>query len=794
MKQRVENLSLNTLNHKSYTLLPLLFACLLLSWLLPAQVTFLPAGGLYGEEGVRVEIQVQDEVSLFYTLDGSAPDRQSLTYRTGDRLHFYQTTVLRVAAYSTDGEELFQTGTSYLVDEPTSELPTISVGIDSRRLFDPVHGWFVAGPRADKSHWKMPGANFWTHKEFAGHLDMYEPNGSPIFHGRVGYRLFGGMSRLHPQKSLSVSWRKRYGADRLHYPVFGEEELDSFKYLVFRNGGSDWSRSHIRDVVMSDLLRNNSWEMDHQANRPARLYINGEYWGLYHIREKINRTFVADHNGYHRDSLDLLEHESTVKAGTDRRWLEMLRLLRQHRYIDSQKMQQIGELMDVDNFMRLQIAQTYFDNRDAGGNIRYYRPWQPDRNGRQRWRWILYDLDYGFGLHDPEAYAANTLALLTEPNGPAWPNPPWSTLLQRRLLTNPEYRANFVNRSLDYLQTDFTTEAVQTSILAHANAIEKEMPRALARWNLKESYWRLHLDRLLEFAEKRPAHLREHLREFALAGEDRELNIYQNEGGKVMLNSNVHLQQAHWRGWYFSGLPVELRALADPGFHFVGWEGEDGRRSRIIVDLTEDKTYRYIARFEKVEHDMAGAVIINEIATSSTSGGAWVELRNLSNERIDLRDWLLYWGEEDGESLRLPNVSIEAGEQLVLVGDQKRFAGEFILANKVAVLVGQLNVLKRLPGEMGLYGPRGSTVDVARFPEHGNRLELAAAHLDNADPENWWAGEENRASPGESNAVNTMAFHWRYNNLWQRLAIALCIIGVGYYWLRRRSADHPLDE
>jgi len=45
--------------------------------------------------------------------------------------------------------------------------------------------------------------------------------------------------------------------------------------------------------------------------------------------------------------------------------------------------------MDIDNYQRLQIAQTYFDNRDAGGNIRYWRPQTPGG----RWRWILYDVE-----------------------------------------------------------------------------------------------------------------------------------------------------------------------------------------------------------------------------------------------------------------------------------------------------------------------------------------------------------------------------------------------------------------
>ena len=86
--------------------------------------------------------------------------------------------------------------------------------------------------------------------------------------------------------------------------------------------------------------------------------------------------------------------------------------------------------MDVQNFMDYQIAQIFFDNRDAGGNIRIWRP--QTQNGR--WRWILYDTDWGFGLHDDLAYKYNSLAFHTKPDGPRWPNPPWSTFILRKLL------------------------------------------------------------------------------------------------------------------------------------------------------------------------------------------------------------------------------------------------------------------------------------------------------------------------------------------------------------------------
>ena len=79
----------------------------------------------------------------------------------------------------------------------------------------------------------------------------------------------------------------------------------------------------------------------------------------------------------------------------------------------------------MESFIDFQIAQIFFDNRDAGGNIRYWRSQEPN----SKWRWILYDMDWAMGLHNADAYAFNSLEFHTSPDGPRWTNPPWSTFV-----------------------------------------------------------------------------------------------------------------------------------------------------------------------------------------------------------------------------------------------------------------------------------------------------------------------------------------------------------------------------
>ena len=99
-----------------------------------------------------------------------------------------------------------------------------------------------------------------------------------------------------------------------------------------------------------------------------------------------------------------------------------------------------GEI-DIENFIIYQVAQIYFDNTDwPGNNIKFWRP----ENGK--WKWILYDTDFGFGIWGNNNYQNNTLSFALQSNGPGWPNPPWSTLLFRRLVQNidsPQPHSNY---------------------------------------------------------------------------------------------------------------------------------------------------------------------------------------------------------------------------------------------------------------------------------------------------------------------------------------------------------------
>ena len=746
-----------------------------------ARVGITPRGGFLARSAGAV-LHHEGPGDIRYTLDGSTPGRNAPIY-AGGSIPIERTTTLRAVVTDGEGRPLGPvTGASYLIDEPPTELLTLSVAIDHWRLFDPVRGWYLAGPGADPGHWKQPGANWWTRREHPAHLEIIEPGGRSVFAGTTGFRMFGGMSRLEPQKSFSLSVRGQYGERKIDYPLFGEAGNDDFRFLVARNGGSDWGRSYLRDALLTGLLRDESWDLERQAARPVQVYLNGRYWGIYHLREKINARFLADRfAAVHPDSLDLLEHRGTVKRGSGRAYQKFLGDLASRDPARSADMRQLQRQIDTDNYMRLQIAQTYFDNRDAGGNIRYWRPHGPDG----RFRWVLYDVDQGFGLHREGAAATNTIEFYTDPTGPTWPNPPWSTLLQRKLLRNADYRRDFVNRSLDYLQTDFATPTVLAQIDERVAALEHDMPRHLARWQRKDKFWRLHLERLRTFARERPAHLREHLRELADGGPDEQLSVGATAGGHLLLNGNLRIRD-RYVGRYFSRLPVRVAAVPERGYRFAGWAGTDDTAPEL--DLRLDRPRALTARFEPLRHELADRVIINEVCPRGGGSGDWVELYNRGDRTADLRDWILADG--SGQEFRLPAVQLDPGDYLVACRRVEKFRRRFPGTHNV---VGGLPFgLNRRADRLGLYSRRGAYVNEVSWTTEARdsafTLALVLPGLDNTLAENWVV-EEGAGTPNLPNPTHLVTAVIDRQDYWLRIGVGLSVLLLIGVWRVRRVRE-----
>ena len=732
--------------------LPILIYLMLFSCLLVAQerigpvqrsnkieLQFSAQGGFYDEE-LTLELHTEPGARIYYTIDGTLPTRRSKVYKTPLRI----TSTMVVRAISRKGRRKSDhKAHSYFIGEPPSNFPIVSLAIPPNVLFDPERGLFMKGENAIDSIWSLPGANFWSRSETVINTEFFEPDGVCHYNNLTGMRLFGGMSRLFPQKSMTLVSRKRYGQKRFKHRVFGKQGKKDFKFLVLRNSGSDWGKAHFRDAFMTSLLED--WDIETQDYRPAHVYINGKYWGIYNLREKVNRYFLEDHNDVDKDSLQLMEHRFTRKRGSRQQYRNLLKYLQENSLSDPANYAYLHSLMDVDNFMKYQIAQIYFDNQDAGGNIKYWRPSTEDG----RWRWVLYDTDWGFGLHDDEAYRNNSLAFHLRPNGPSWPNPPWSTFILRKLMENENFRKEFVNRFADYLNTTFDSKRVTALINKFYTNLHPEMPRHLDRWNLSEKVWNNNVRLMKVFGVERPAYLRHYLEEMFDVGEQVTVKASAIGSGKILINKDVTVTGG-FEGKYFKKLPIRIKAVPNFGYRFSHWEGVlvDNSERAFSLRLNKSK-YHIKAVFRKSTHPLAGKIMINEISANNRQSGDWIELLNNSEETVNLKDWIFT---DKSNEYYLPEVSIRPNDYLILCQSTKKFRRAF--PNQTNIVGDfKFGLNKRLE-VLSLYTENGAAVDSISYDLEPTdsifTMGLLLPFLDNSDIENW----EQNYGPGTPSHAN----------------------------------------
>lgn len=746
-----------------------------------AGVDFALLSGFY-ETPVTVGLSASEGARIYYTLDGNKPNAQAHRYTRPFLLK--KSAVVRAVAVYPNGEASRPDAQAYFIGEPKSSLPVVSVAAPPGLLFDPDIGLFMTGNRLDTGSIMQEGANFWSRRELVAHVEFFETDGSSVFNSQMGMRLFGGMSRLFPQKSLTLAARERYGEKRFHYPIFGEDGPKSCKFLVLRNAGSDFGRAHFRDALMSGLL--DDWDLEKQAYRPAHVYLNGEYWGIYNIREKINRYFIADHQPVDKDSIDLLEHRDNLRRGKKNHYLRLLRFLQSRNMAEPANYAWVQSQMDVDNFMNYQIAQIYFDNQDAGGNIKFWRPQTPEG----RWRWILYDTDWGFGLHDPKAWRNNSLAFHTEPDGPHWPNPPWSTFILRKLLENPDFRQAFTLRFCDHLNTTFHSERVLAAIEEKYRTLLPEMPRHLQRWRLSEAKWERQVQIMRDFATYRPNHVFQHLSNRFHTGPLRELRATASVGGTLLVNDHIEVKasEGDFSGRYFERQALHFKAIALPGYRFVRWEGDaEGIGSREIALPMSKEGISLRAVFEPYSHPLANKLIINEICPLNGQAGDWIELHNITKERIRLDGWIV--ADARNEAL-LPAAVIGPKDYLIICRDEARFRKVFPQAHNV--MGGMDFGLHKREDRIAVYSADGALIDEIQYQlpptDSAFTLALLMPHLDNNDPENWEL-KPGLGTPAGANPFFVQSRIDRIQREWLEIGIAagVLVAGLLLLWWRHKG-------
>lgn len=512
--------------------------------------------GIYPDP-FSVSFSPEGQGIIVYTLDGSMPDSESLPYTRPIRIKSNR--VLRARTIK-DGFSSSVVTRTYLIGE-SKNLPIVSIALDPVSLWDEEFGIYVKGSKWKGNNWDEQFYNYKQNWKRDVHVTMLGPSGEVLAEYPARVKIYGGASRGHPQKSLALEAEGNPGpAD-----VFQKGAGLHYKTLLLRNSGDDWGRTMFRDVLMHTIIMEHT-DIDHQSARPVILLLNGRYWGIHNLREKIDKHYLERNHNIPADQVDLIERGREVKAGSIKHYGQLLEFLRNRDFTRNSVFQELENRVDIEEFTDYQIAEIYFLNRDWPGNN--IRAWRPQKDGG-KWRWILYDTDNGFSCKGTKP-ESNALKRALQPE---FGN---SNLLIRKCLENPSFREYFIQRFASHLQVTFSPERVLGIISSLESRIEPEMKDHIQRWGEPDSFqeWKKEIAVLRSFAKKRPDHVFKHLRSVFSLNPPFTLSIDQTDASAGVIRVAGVQVPDKFSGQYFPKIPLVVEAEPKPGYVFVRWEGD----------------------------------------------------------------------------------------------------------------------------------------------------------------------------------------------------------------------------
>jgi hypothetical protein len=470
-------------------------------------------GGIYPHP---FEIELFSTLSgtrIFYTLDGNTPTANSLLYdhalmlskalysqanisqiqvtydelhNSPDPIHVLRAITIRAAAFDSLNQMVSPVETNtYFIETLGNNhhgLPVISICAEHDDLFDYHTGIYVPGV-----HWD-PDEPAWTGNyhmrgdawEKTISLEYYSSE-STGFKQNAGLRIHGGQTRRWPQKPLRLYARSEYGESTFDYALFGQQGLQEYKRLVLKPFSASWSHNGVEDHLCNNMIQ--KLRTDGILSKPVALYLNGEYWGIYFLQERIDERLIGAKYNLDPDSIDLITNwYGVIQAGSNKDFLDLYDFVDQHDFSMPHYYDSLAQRIDLANYIDYMIFQIFSANFDWPANN--MKCWRAHRPGA-KWRWIFFDGDAALDGVKFDAFHHNTYT-----GSEFWPTNARSTLFFRKLMENELFRTRFFLR-MEYVLNHVISDNSNRQILDQTiDQIHHDINHQILRFNLPENYQR----------------------------------------------------------------------------------------------------------------------------------------------------------------------------------------------------------------------------------------------------------------------------------------------------------------
>ena len=501
-----------------------------------ARPTFSVPSGLHKGK-LSVSLFSDPGATIRYTTDGSIPTVENGAVYT-EPIEIIGTVVIRARAFQA-GLQPSDTATGSYFMELYHTLDVVSLVCDPDELWNPQTGLLseeqdhsdrnTKNPESDtvqktdangnpKLPFRTPVYRSFGKDDRQGYVEIFShETGECYISQGIKMDLLGAYSLDMPQKSFKMRAQAALGGKYFDYPLFEDRPYGQYKSFALRNSGNDCVFTRVADGVQTRLVdKYLDANLMTLAWRPVVVYLNGEYWGHYNLRERKDRFSIAQYEGLDLEKdKDIYENMTILRAGwgvvqgSNKEYRAMLKEIEALKPNSSAAdLQYLYDHIDIDNYIDWYAIKMYFGDSDPG-NIMFYKlptEWA-------KWKCLLFDLDWALfnsGFDSPKSYLKE--------KGMGQQN--INNTIFRKMIESDEIRDKFLTRLGQIFQT-LTTEVMIQELEECCDLIYPELTMHYQRWaghpDMKYlnsdspstasgllRYWRQRVDRMKETMTQRP--------------------------------------------------------------------------------------------------------------------------------------------------------------------------------------------------------------------------------------------------------------------------------------------------
>lgn len=671
----------------------------------PSDDIYFSCADYFYSDDIELTISSADKnAEIFFTLDSTPPNSESglkysepLLLEAGGRsINSY---AVKACGKLPDGSFTKVFTHTYFVGrniDKRFDTLVFSISTDPYNLYDDEYGIFTEGKlrreyieeSGDRNPEPPAPANYNIHgaeSERPAYVEIFDRNGNHLSSQNIGIRAFGGYSRAMGQKSIKLFARSEYDKNnRFDVDFFGDDtsyngmRIKDFKRVVLRNSANDNPFAFLRDEVIQACAEKTGL-YDTQSTAPAAVFLNGSYYGMAWIHEVYDENYLDSKNGIDSDELSgswqifeggeiwILSDEDGENS-TCPDFTDMYKRYYSADFTDDKVFKAFCDEVDIENFLTYYAVQTYVFNGDwPSGNYKAYRRSggklenAPTADGK--WRWLLFDTDFGLGLYGAKA-SDDTLGTILGERG----NGDKSSPLLTAVLKRDDMKAKFAGIMCDLMNYAYKPENVNDTIQEVKTERQNELEwnfrlggaQLTNTWSSLE-YVENDVNNAAMFAYERPDYMYAQLEQhFGLEHEFFTLDVKNSTEAAIYVNGcNLKDTDADFSGKYYTVNKVQLSAAIKDGYEFDHWlvNGESVYSEALTIESS--------SRVELVTKRPEKNVPIITMADYET-GADRISLFNAGDTDISLKRFFISDKPDDPYYEQLPGYILKPGETIMM--------------------------------------------------------------------------------------------------------------------------------